>query len=100
MVEVTDVNDLNDYIDVAKEVNATDLIDTFDKLRSGSYSHYWSFDKGLKGMNIADGCCSLGTIDGVNYCQPNYPQEDNGNGSSSEEGDTQSQGQGNGQGKK
>ena len=76
MVEVTDVNDLVDYITIAQEINATDIVDTFDKLKAGSYNHYWSFDKGLKKIGITNGCCSLGTIDGVDYCQPNYPQNE------------------------
>jgi hypothetical protein len=37
---------------------------------------YWAFDNGLKKLDISDGCCSLGTINGVNYCQPDYPQEE------------------------
>ncbi len=84
MVEVTDVNDLNKHIETAQITNSTDIIDTFDKLRSGSYNHYWSFDKGLKNMGITDGCCSLGTIDGVNYCQPDYPQNEKDNNSTDE----------------
>ncbi len=84
MVEVTDVNDLNKHIETAQTTNSTDIIDTFDKLRSGSYNHYWSFDKGLKNMGITDGCCSLGTIDGVNYCQPDYPQNEKDNNSTDE----------------
>ncbi len=60
MVEVTDVNDLNEDIAVAQEVNATDLIATYENLRSGSYNHYWSFDKALKALGVEDGCASLG----------------------------------------
>ena len=91
MVEVTDVDDLDRYITMAEESNATDIVDAFNVLRDGSYNHYWAFDKGLKKLDIAEGCCSLGTIDGVDYCQPEYPQDEHG----SEE---ESQGQGNGQG--
>ena len=115
MVEVTDVNDLIDYIAIAQEINATDIVDTFDKLKAGSYNHYWSFDKGLKNMGITEGCCSLGTIDGVDYCQPDYPQneessnenghsEENSSESSNEESNNnapeeESRGNGNGGGK-
>jgi hypothetical protein len=105
MVEVTDVNDLEEYITTAKEINATDLVDTFDKLKSGSYNHYWSFDKGLKNMGVTDGCCSLGTIDGVEYCQPSYPQNEESNGSdednntdSTSESNTEEENRGNGNG--
>jgi len=46
----------------------------FDFLKEGSYKHYWSFDNGLKSIGVADGCCSLGVINGVNYCHNEYPQ--------------------------
>lgn len=78
MVEVVDVNDLTEDIAMAQEENASDLVAVFSSLRDGSYSHYWAFDKGLKNMGIEDGCCSLGTIDGVDYCQPDYPQNSRG----------------------
>jgi len=74
IVEVVDVNDLDEYIDLAKKDNATDIVDTFNFLRKGSYNHYWAFDGRLKNKGVSDGCCSLGTIDGVNYCHPEYPQ--------------------------
>lgn len=80
MVEVTDINDLNADIVVAQNANAQDVIDVFTILRDGSYNHYWSFDAALKGMGVADGCCSLGAIDGVNYCHPEYPQNTQGGG--------------------
>jgi hypothetical protein len=73
-VEVTDVEDLLDEIKIAEEVNAQDLIAVWDVLLSGSYNHYWAFDKGLKNKGIAEGCCSLGTA----YCHPEYPQNENG----------------------
>ena len=76
MVEVTDVNDLNEYIKMAQDANVKDIEDAFVALRKGSYNHYWAFDKGLKNMGIENGCCSLGTIDGVNYCQPDYPKHE------------------------
>lgn len=75
MVEVTDINDLDKYMQLAEESNAADVLDAFDILREGSYSHYWSFDKGLKNINIIDGCCSLGQ----EYCHPEYPQNSNAN---------------------
>ncbi len=74
MVEVTDIDDLNKYIQEAQALGVSDIQTSFETLREGSYSHYWAFDAGLKSMGIADGCCSLGTIDGVNYCHPEYPQ--------------------------
>lgn len=89
MVEVTDVNDLNIHIASSQEINAQDLVDTFDVLRSGSYSHYWSFDKGLKNMGVTEGCCSLG----ADYCKPDYPQNENSD--TTEDTDT-NQGHGNG----
>jgi hypothetical protein len=60
MVEVTDVDDLNDYIEVARKVDALDLISVFERLRAGSYNHYWAFDKALKAENIENGCASAG----------------------------------------
>ena len=73
IIEVVDVNDLNRDIALAESEGATDIVTVFNFLRDGSYNHYWSFDKGLKNKVIADGCCSLGMIDGVDYCQPDYP---------------------------
>ncbi len=75
MVEVTDVYDLNADIVVAEDSNAEDIVIAYSSLRDGSYNHYWAFDTGLKSMGIVDGCCSLGTIDGINYCHPEYPQK-------------------------
>jgi hypothetical protein len=74
MVEVTDINDLLVDIQAAKDSNASDVVTAFEFLRDGSYSHYWAFDKGLKNMNVTDGCCVLGD----KYCHPEYPQEKNG----------------------
>ncbi len=74
MVEVTDINDLDGYIATAESSNASDVKDAFNILRDGSYKHYWAFDKGLKNIGVSDGCCSLGTINGVNYCHTEYPQ--------------------------
>jgi len=82
MVEVTDINDLDEDLRIADDNQA--IIDTFTILRDGSYNHYWAFDKGLKNMDISDGCCSLGT----EYCHPEYPQKEQG---------SQGKGRGNGQ---
>jgi len=76
IVEVVDVNDLDEYITLAKNSNAQDVEDIFDFLRKGSYNHYWAFDKALKNQGVAEGCCTLGT----EYCHPEYPQNENGNG--------------------
>ncbi len=75
IIEVVDVNDLNHDISLAQNEKATDIVTVFNFLRDGSYNHYWSFDKGLKNKGVTEGCCSLGTIDGVNYCHPEYPQK-------------------------
>lgn len=71
IVEVTDIDDLDKYIEQATASNAEDVLTIFNFLQDGSYNHYWSFDKGLKNMGITDGCCSLGT----EYCHPEYPQK-------------------------
>ncbi len=73
IIEVVDVNDLNRDIALAESEGATDIVTVFNFLRDGSYKHYWAFDKGLKNKGIVDGCCSLGMIEGVDYCQPDYP---------------------------
>jgi len=87
MVEVTDIYDLDHDIAIAEASNAADVVTTFEFLRDGSYSHYWAFDSGLKSMGITEGCCVLGTIDGVNYCHNEYPQNQNGgNGSGQKKG--------------
>ena len=78
MVEVVDIDDLDEYIELAEESNATDVIDAFTILRDGSYKHYWAFDKGLKNMGINDGCCSLEPALGHDFCQPDYPQSEKG----------------------
>ncbi len=75
IVEVTDVNDLDIRIDTAKNAGAEDIEIVLEYLRDGSYNHYWAFDKGLKNLGITDGCCSLGTIDGVDYCKRDYPKK-------------------------
>ena len=71
MVEVTDINDLNEYIKEAQEANAKDIVEAYKFLRNGSYNHYWAFDRGLKSMGVSDGCCSLGD----EYCHLEYPKK-------------------------
>jgi len=61
MVEVTDINDLDRWIQKAQNANATDVIAGFEILRNGSYNHYWAFDKGLKNIGVSEGCAVLGT---------------------------------------
>jgi len=85
-VEVVDIDDLDDYIKIAEESNASDVIETFNFLRNGSYNHYWSFDRALKNRGMSDGCCTWSEL-----CHPEYPQNSSGNGSG--------QGNGNGQGR-
>jgi len=75
IIEVVDVNDLTHDIALAESENAADIVTVFNFLRDGSYNHYWSFDKGLKNKGITEGCCTLGVVDGVNYCHPEYPQK-------------------------
>ncbi len=75
MVEVVDVDDLDKDIILAQNENATDVVTVFNFLRDGSYNHYWAFDKGIKKRGVTDGCCSVGTVDGVNFCHPEYPQK-------------------------
>lgn len=72
MVEVTDVNDLDR--DIAFADSAPDVKAIFELLRTGSYRHYWAFDRGLKVTGVAEGCCSLG----ADYCHPEYPQSTSG----------------------
>ncbi len=71
MVEVTDIDDLTHFL---KDENLPqDIKTSFTFLIEGSYKHYWAFDRALKNMDIEEGCCSLGTIDGINYCHNEYP---------------------------
>ena len=74
MVEVTDINDLNEYLKQAQDSNAKDIQAAFEFLREGSYNHYWAFDKGLKNIGVSDGCCSLGDA----YCHLEYPKNQKG----------------------
>jgi hypothetical protein len=103
MVEVTDINDLNEKIEIATADGAKDIEKAFTKLRDASYNHYWAFDRALKNMGVEDGCCALGTIDGVEYCHEEYPQKSGGDdkekGSKSGEGHGNGSGNGSGNGK-
>ena len=71
MVEVVDIDDLDKYIEYAKNDNASDILDVFNYLRNGSYTHYWAFNDGLVNKGVNDGCCSLGT----EWCHPEYPKK-------------------------
>ncbi len=96
MVEVVDVDDLDKYIEQAKESNATDIIVAFsDVLRQGSYNHYWAFDKGLKNMGVTEGCAVLGKE--WAKTPEEYPSS-NANGGNGN-GQRNGQGQGNGYGR-
>jgi len=72
MVEVTDINDLNRDIELVQNVEDISLV--FEGLRSGSYNHYWAFDKALKAQGVSEGCCILGE----EYCKTSdeYPVND------------------------
>ncbi len=74
LVEVTDINDLDEDIQIAQ--GADDVVNVFENLRDGSYRHYWAFDGALKAMGISDGCCVLGE----EYCKTSedYPQASKG----------------------
>ena len=86
MIEVTDINDLDRDITLTKDANATDVEVAFEFLRTASYSHYWAFDSGLVSIGITDGCCSLGEINGVNYCHSEYPKNEKGRGNATGDG--------------
>jgi len=96
MVEVTDINDLDEYIAIAEESDATDVVEAFKVLRSGSYNHYWAFDKGLKNLGIEEGCCSLGD----EWCHSEYPQNENQDSHTTTDTQGSNQGQGNQHGRR
>ena len=75
MVEVVDITDLNEYILLAQDSNASDIEAAFTALRDASYNHYWAFDRGLKNIGVANGCASAG----AEYDHPEYPQNSHGN---------------------
>lgn len=72
-VEIVDIDDLNSYITLAKEANATDILTVFNFLRNGSYKHYWAFNDALEGMGVIDGCCQMAKDLGHTTC-PTYPR--------------------------
>jgi len=72
MVEVTDIDDLTKSIEIAKDSNATDIVEAFTFLKRGSYFHYWAFDKNLKERGVENGCCSAGD----KYCHDEYPEKE------------------------
>ncbi len=86
MVEVTDINDLNEKIVLAQESNASDVEEAFVSLRNASYNHYGAFDSGLKALGASEGCCAIGTVDGVDYCHTDYPQNSQGGGKGNQRG--------------
>lgn len=75
MVEVTDITDLNEYIELAKTSNASDIEQSFTALRDASYNHYWAFDTALKNLGVTEGCASAG----AEYDHLEYPQNSHGN---------------------
>lgn len=82
IIEVVDINDLDKFLqNTIETTQAQDVIEVFEFLREGSYSHYWAFDEGLKNLSITDGCCSLGD----EYCktEEEYPKADHGTGDNS-----------------
>jgi hypothetical protein len=95
MVEVTDINDLDNYILKAVNSNATDVLEAFKVLRDGSYNHYWSFDEGLKSLGVTNGCY----YEGDNLLSDKstiYPTNEHG---SEEKGNGEGHGKGSGNGK-
>ncbi len=73
MVEVVDIDDLDGYIKLAEDSNASDVLSVFLDLRNGSYNHYWTFYDALVGMGITDGCCQMAEDLGHDTC-PTYPR--------------------------
>lgn len=73
MVEVIDIDDLDKYIALAEESNASDVLEVFNFLITGSYKHYQQFDKGLKDMGVASGCCIVPAALGYDsFCNDEY----------------------------
>lgn len=73
MVEVVDIDDLDEYLALAEESNASDVLEVFNFLISGSYNHYWTFNDALVKMGITDGCCQMAKDLGHDTC-PAYPR--------------------------
>ena len=73
MVEVVDIDDLDKYIVLAEESNASDVLSVFIYLRNGSYKHYQQFDQGLKDIGVESGCCIVPAALGYNsFCNDEY----------------------------
>ncbi len=73
MVEIVDIDDLDRYIILATESNATDVLDVFNFLITGSYKHYQQFDQGLKDMGVETGCCIVPAALGYDsFCNDEY----------------------------
>jgi len=70
MVEVTDVDDINRYLQ--NNETTPDMKIVLEHLKNGSYHHYWAFDRALKSLGVSEGCCSLGE----DYCktEDEYPK--------------------------
>lgn len=73
MVEVVDIDDLDEYIRLAEESSASDVLTAFNILISGSYKHYWTFHDALIDMGITNGCCDMAQNLGHTEC-PAYPR--------------------------
>jgi len=71
-VEVVDITDLDAYITLAQQSDASDIVEVFNYLRNGSYTHYWAFDEGVKNRGAEAGCCTWEEL-----CHPEYPQNEN-----------------------
>lgn len=71
-IEVKNINDLEEKITLSG--TAQDMADVFTYLKQGSYKHYWTFSDALAAQGVSDGCCSLGIMDGIDYCHPEYPK--------------------------
>jgi len=74
MVEVVDIDDLDEYLALAEELNASDVLEVFNFLISRSYKHYWTFNDALVEMGITDGCCKMAKDLGNDTC-PAYPRK-------------------------
>jgi len=81
-VEVVDITDLDTYITLAQQSNASDIVEVFNYLRNGSYTHYWAFDEGVKNSGLENGCCTWAEL-----CHPEYPQNKDTNSEKKGKGD-------------
>lgn len=69
MATVTMINDTNDSLTLATEINATDVMHEFNHIIRHGYKNYALFDTALKALDVTDGCCSLDAA----YCHEEYP---------------------------